>query len=201
MKNVTKYAAILFLIAVVALISISGTYAKYTSSIQGSDSVVVAKWDIEIAGNKLGTTQASFTAFNLFDTVVDTNDDQTETDVAAERIAPGTKGEFSFEIKNNSEVTAEYTIDYTTEKTAEVPIEFSIDGTNWTTELADITTATNLPMGESDTVTIMWRWAFTGDASENFTASQTDVTDTTLGIATTVPQVTLTATINVEQVD
>ena len=52
-------------------------------------------------------------------------------------------------------------------------------------------------------LTVYWRWAFTGAASTNYISSQTDATDTSLGFAanTTTPTVQLTATVTVTQVD
>lgn len=55
-------------------------------------------------------------------------------------------------------------------------------------------------MGGTDTITIQWRWAFTGGASANYTTSQDDSTDTALGIAGSATP-TVKAKIVVNQVD
>ena len=104
-------------------------------------------------------------------------------------------------IKNDSEVTARYGINYTVTG-SDVPIEFSVDGgSNWVTSLSNVTPSdsTKIAMNGSATVTVLWRWAFTGDTSANYTSTQTDPTDTALGLST--PTVTVAATLTVEQVD
>lgn len=202
MKNVTKFAAVLLLIVMAVLIALSGTYAKYTSAIAGEDSATVATWNIVVDGERLGTEEASFASFDLFTTVKDSNGTDTETDVKADTIAPGTQGSFKSTVQNKSEVTAKYSIEYTVSNDSGIPLEFSVDGGNtWTTGLTNVD-PTTLAMGSDPVdVTVMWRWAFEGTSSENYKTTQTDVTDTDLGTATTIPNVTVGVKLLVEQAD
>lgn len=181
---------------VVSLTLVSGTFAKYTSTVTGNDSASVAKWAFQY-GTSEGTlsdvdlSSTKTIAFNLFDTILDTNGD-TETDVAANKIAPGTKGSFQFVVKNVSEVNA--TFDLTLELTgAQVPFQYTIQ----VDEGAASSASTTLPMlnnqainmNASTTITITWEWPFEGN----------DETDTTLGIEAST--VTIKATIVFVQVD
>ncbi len=203
-NKMLKLTSFVLLVTMIALTLVSGTYAKYTSSASGTDSAVVAKWDIKagVSGSEASITGSNATvAFNLFDTINDTSTHAAETDVATGKIAPGTEGSFEMSIKNDSEVTARYGINYTVTGN-DVPIEFSTDGgTTWVTSLSNVapSNATQIAMNSSTTVTVMWRWAFTGEGSANYTSSQTDATDTALGLST--PTVTVNATLTVEQVD
>ena len=67
-----------------------------------------------------------------------------------------------------------------------------------------LTPATAINMGQTaSTLTVKWRWAFTGNDSTNYTSTQTDATDTALGFAanTAAPTVQVNATVTVTQVD
>ena len=78
-KNKTmKMILITLLIAMIALVLVSGTYAKYTSSASGSDTARVAKWSF-IVGGADTVTENTFT-FDLFKTIKDT-DGEDEVDV------------------------------------------------------------------------------------------------------------------------
>ena len=201
MKKRMAILAVLVLAVTATAYFVSGTYAKYTSNFTGSTSTArVAKWAFEI--NDTAATN-SF-AFNLFDTLNEADTTTAETDVASNDsdkvIAPGTGGQFAIKLANLSEVNANYTVDYTVTNTANIPVEFSIDGTNWTTDLADVTTPVAINKGADTTITVYWRWAFTGAQSDNYTSTQTDVTDTTLGAAGT-DTISVAATITATQVD
>ena len=125
--------------------------------------------------------------FELFDTILDTNG-EAETDVLAGRIAPGTQGAFELSIKNDSEVDAEYTVDFTVSG-AEVPLEFRVNNGAWTSSLSSIS-AVRLAKNASTTAKVEWRWVFDGN----------DVTDTALGTADS-KNVQVKATLAVSQVD
>lgn len=183
---------------------VSGTYAKYTSTFEGSTSTArVAKWAFTI-DNEGNTALANNFTFNLFETIVDTVDGNADQDVAnsAKIIAPGTKGSFNLKFYNKSEVNAEYTIDYTVDN-AGVPIEYSIDGSTWTTDLADITTPVAIAMGANADINIQWRWTFEADdetETSTLYSTRNDESDTTLGIAGSATP-TVKANITVTQVD
>ena len=188
-NKTSRLVAVALLLAVIGLVLISSTYAKYTSTIAGSDTAIVAKWSVS-AGD-------AFKTFDLFTTVKDSNGTDTEDDVKADRIAPGTSGAFTVALKNDSEVTANYAITVEQENT-EVPIKYSIDGQHWykATELATVNSAlggtlafTGSSKITEDTpvskdITISWKWDYSeSDAQDSkdkalaeAASSSTDVT-------------------------
>ena len=184
MKKMSIFALLLAAVLVTSY-SVSGTYAKYTSIFEGETATArVAKWAFAINDTDL-TTAANDFEFNLFDTILD-EDGIAETDIVPANsdkvIAPGTKGSFAIKLANNSEVNAEYTVDYTVANTANIPVEFNIAGTDvWSKDLADVT-ATAINSGADTTITINWRWTYaTADRTATEYTSTTDETDTALG--------------------
>lgn len=170
-KNYTmRIAAGVMTAALLSTCAISSTFAKYTTAQTGTDSARVAKWDIQINSTSMKTATTTFD-FDLFDTTYDSDSSDTVKSSGTDNvIAPGTTGSFALVIENSSEVTATYAIDYTVTNSASIPVKFSVDGTTWTDNLANVT-ATALAMGSSKTITVKWKWEFIGD----------DSTDTGLG--------------------
>ena len=197
-NKIMKFVSFVLLITVIALILVAGTYAKYTSTATGSATATVAKWDIKAGktGEELSITGSNATvAFNLFDTILDENGTE-ETDVVAGKIAPGTTGSFELSVKNDSQVNAEYKINFSVGQ-SNIPLEFKVNNGEWTSSLSSVT-ATPLNMNTSDKATVQWRWAYeTLDANNNVTAG--DKVDTDLGIAP--KEIAVTATLVVDQVD
>ena len=195
-NRMMRLASILLVCVLLSTSVISGTFAKYTSTATASDTATVAKWDIDLNGKRITET---FT-FDLFATIVDTVDGNTDAHVATGKIiAPGTKGSFDIKLQNKSQVAAAYTIDYTVTNEAGIPIEFSVDGTNWG-DLNDVTTPVTLAMDATDptTVTVQWRWVFENGTGEALKTN--DAADTTLGLAGSAT-ITVEAAITVDQVD
>ncbi len=204
-KNKTmKMILITLLIAMIALVLVSGTYAKYTSSASGSDTARVAKWSFIVGG--VDTVAEHTFTFDLFKTIKDT-DGEDELDVIsanADRvIAPGTSGSFDLVLENKSETTAKYGITYTVTNTASIPVQFSVNGTDWTDSLANVVesdTDTKLDANNgTKTITIQWRWAYE-NTKENATTEEKKATDDKdialgkAGIAKLIVQADVTAT-------
>ncbi|MBR4020578.1 MAG: hypothetical protein IKI99_04625 [Firmicutes bacterium] len=174
-KNKMMRLASCLLVAVLLTTSmISGTFAKYVTEASGTDTARVAKFDVN-------TTVATIDLFGE-SKIYDTKDaDYTagiaDTDVLQSGdegvIAPGTWGKFTYNVADASEVTVSYAVDYTVDE-AGVPLQWSIDGTNWTNDLANVAATT---LDGNEDITVMWRWAFEGGE----TAAWTDADDTTLG--------------------
>lgn len=192
-KNKTmKMILITLLIAMIALVLVSGTYAKYTSSASGSDTVRVAKWSFNVGETDI-VAENTFT-FDLFKTIKDT-DGKTETDVVSANadkvIAPGTSGSFDLVLENKSETSAKYGITYTVTNTASIPVQFSVNGKDWTDNLANVVesdTDTKLAANNgTKTITIQWKWAYDGDDT-------TDVNLGKVGTAKLIVQADVTAT-------
>lgn len=194
-NKILKFAGATLFVSVLAVILVSSTYAKYTSSASGSDTATVAKWSIKL--NNQDITQVESVNFGLFDTIYDTDGETVEGDVAEGKIAPGTSGKFNLELENDSEVTAEYTINFTLTGAEGLPLEFSLDGQTWG-DLNNVTAQT-LAMDDAETtevnegkatVTVEWRWAYENNA---------DATDTGFGIDAS--DVEVTAELVVSQKD
>ena len=207
MKSNKQKAGLMALVALAAIGSyfIAGTYAKYISEISGSDTASVAKWKWKIGENDIDSAEgvrAGYT-FNLFNTIKDSGLTSDESDVADDKIAPGTSGSFEIDITNNSEVNATYAIAFTETNAGGVPIEYSTDGSTWVSIGNLSVPAAAISKNANAKAKIYWRWAYTGAQSTNYTSTQTDVTDTALGFrANTSPtEVQVTATITVTQVD
>ena len=205
-NKLVKFTALVVLISVIALILVAGTYAKYTSTATGTSTATVAKWDIKAGAagaEKSITVENATVAFNLFETILDEEGSEETAVVADEngkviKIAPGTSGAFSLSVKNDSKVNAEYTVNFAVVEEDTnlpdgtiLPLEFKVNDGEWATSLEKVT-ATTLNMGESDTVTVQWRWAYEPTIS-------TDLNDTTLGINE--PNIKVQATLVVDQVD
>ena len=177
-NKTTKLLVIALLIAIIALVAVAGSYAKYISSGTGSDSARVAKWSFKVGTNDIVATD-TFT-FDLFKTITDNDGKTAETDVVSANsdkvIAPGTSGRFDLVLENKSEVSAKYGIEYTVTNTATIPVKYSVNGgKTWTDTLSNVAaddTETKLAAnGGKTTITVPWKWAYEG----------TDATDVTLG--------------------
>lgn len=200
MKKNSKKIAVMLLLSVVAVGSyfVSGTYAKYTKALSGSDTATVAKFSVSA-----GDLTADEANIALFNTIKEADTNTTEEHVKANLIAPGTGGSFAVELTNASEVDVKAVIKI--EETAneqQVPIEYTTDLTanNWAkaadfTKTIDHLDYTGKASGtSSETVTIYWRWAYE-------TTPLTDNVDTEIGEQTTAPTVTAKVTATFTQID
>lgn len=165
------------LVAVLSLTFVSNTFAKYTSTVTGSDSARVAKW--AFGGVDLTNSEVTFDLFNTnyTDANVDVDGDGDEV-----VIAPGTTGSFNFTVSNLSEVNALYTIVFE-EVDNNIPLQFSLNGTNWVNSIEDLDNDLankTINMGDAPSYTVHWRWVFEGSTSGAH-PGQTDATDTALG--------------------
>ena len=213
-NKVAKFAIIVLALTMIALILVSGTYAKYTSEFEATSNARVAKWSFKVNNKDIATSEAQELTINLFETIKDTTDAEevgsNETDVKAGTaaqaiIAPGTAGEFTISVQNLSEVTAKAEIAF--DVTTTLPLEFKVGNGEWkaassfTGDVTKVTLAT-LAMEQAtatDTV-VQWRWKYNsgaisgGKSTENATG---DAADTALGVAgtaTAAVKVTVTAT-------
>lgn len=202
MKNnkTVKFMALVLFVTILAIILVSGTYAKYTTSATGSDTATVAKWSIKLGDEDIAKSTEKTFSIDLFSTITNTDgsEEKNVKKTDGTLIAPGTMGSFTLlSLKNESEVNAKYSVTYTLSNESGVPLEFTTnkdDESSWKSDFTAVNIsnealATN---ATATTATVYWRWAFTKDTAR-------DTSDTTLG--TTTPTVTLTAKIDVEQAD
>ena len=196
-----RIACYLLIAVILSTCALSGTFAKYSTTLTSNTSTTtVASWSFNV--NDVDVTKETVT-FELFNTVTNI-DGSAETNLRltdGKMIAPGTTGSFSIKLQNKSEVTAMYDIEFNTIKTAaseNLPIVFSRDGQNWSSDLPNVNAGINtiLYMG-SDYVEekFYWKWDYTGE---------NDSVDTALGKAVVNGEdvsVILTATVTASQVD
>ena len=211
-KNKMMRIASVLLVAVLLTTSvISGTFAKYTTSVNSEDSARVAKWGFEpVAMNITG----------LFSNVYDADATDYTVQSSVDVIAPGTQGsaQFAFAYDEANGINApevDYTFKVDTTGSAcdqtiqdNANIQWKLDSGEWGTWEAFIENiealdgdedyeAGELPTGfgtEDNTHTVYWRWIFTtGDAS--------DVTDTTMGNADALADVKLVIKVTATQID
>lgn len=194
------------MVALVSLSLVSGTWAKYTSTTSGSDTAKVAKWEWVLNGEDPVATATGIV--DVFSTVYDTDGTTDETDVDGNLIAPGTSGSFQFELTNKSQVTGAYAIVLEETNTSNVPLQYSLNGTDWYDSIAELNAANatelanTLAIGALEkVVTVSWRWVFDNEESGDGHDGQTNGTDTTLGAWTTQPEVKINYTITLVQVD
>ena len=204
-NKLTKVAIFALLIAIVAIVLVSGTYAKYTTTLTGTDSVQIAKWAWNISGADIDADTTDFT-LDLFSTINDTTatyGTTNEAHVIDGKIAPGTQGAFNIQITNKSEVDAEYRVTFAEENPLGAHIEYSTDdGNTWgSVAVLDVEDPTAIGQNETVTVPIRWRWAFTADGNA---AAQADrnIADTLVGFGDPADQyVTVTASLQLDQVN
>ena len=88
-KLFLKLSVLVMVLTLVTLPLVSGTYAKYATSVTASDSVAVATWNAKFDGD--ATTVGYETTFDLFQTWTLGGDSGVEGDL----LAPGTTGGFA----------------------------------------------------------------------------------------------------------
>ena len=193
-KRILLVALLVLLVAITSIFI--GTFAKYLQSRTVSDDAVVAKFGLDIP-----------TTINLF------SDSYTNVKADADGkkiIAPGTDGEYQFNVTGTSEVaykvSADISIEYSDEWEDYAPLEFSLNGTTWTDDLTqfqdDLSTAlasnTMSPNSTyTSTQTIHWRWPF-------YTSAANDLKDTAMGVKASegpAPSVTVDIEVTAAQVD
>lgn len=218
-KNIMMRAASGLAVATLLTTSlIGGTFAKYTSSAEGSDTARVASW---------GFTDTSVTFDNLFSNTYANVDKNTVIGNNGEDVvAPGTEGTAKFKFnyagsKTAPEVAYTFKVDTTGSECAQdiqsnKNIVWSLDGTEYTatqdkTSWQQMIEAIHNLSGETGGVkeyeagklptefngssehTVSWKWKF--DENNN------DITDTNLGKKANLDSVTLKINITATQVD
>jgi len=192
-KNWT--ARLVVLVAVMTLITaslVSGTFAKYTTEVSGTDAVVVAKWVADFGDG--GTTSSNaITSFNLFDTTADTG---VANVTGGGIIAPGTSGTFSVDY-DTSGTQVERDVDITIQADNLSTLEYLKFYKGTSSGGIDITaavhagTAGNLldetfaaDATGADTVSVYWEWPFESDAAQDEADTADGITPITNGLVT-----------------
>ena len=97
MKRKSFITMALLIMLGVSLYFVSGTYAKYTSTVSGNGTAKVAEWNF-VEDNTISTLNIAL------DGTVDAST------LVSGRIAPGTSGSFGIKLKNTSEVGTDFTL-------------------------------------------------------------------------------------------
>ncbi len=189
----------LLMAVVVTGYSVAGTYAKYTSSLDFADEARVATWGFKLNGKT--PEEVKEMNIDLFQDSYEITKDSGDYDVVSKVkgqkvVAPGTRGEYTFNLTGTAETNYVVAFNATivnTIKTADYnPIFFRLNDGNWMnaeefeTYLNEtITNDTNKVYAANEelneTYKIEWMWAFDADdttAPAGFTSN--DETDTYL---------------------
>ena len=194
-KNKKTLLIAFLILSVVATGAFIGTLAKYVTSDTASDEAVVARFGLGVP-NTINLFSDSYT--------------NVKADVDGKKIiAPGTTGQYKFEVTGTSEVaykvSANVTVTYSEEWDGYAPLMFSVNGTDWI-DLADFKEALSnalasetMAPGEeyASTQTIYWSWPF-------YVSDGNDIKDTAMGEAAatgTAPKVTVSIEMTAAQVD
>ena len=200
-NKMMRLASILLVCVLLTTSVISGTFAKYTSEATGSDTARVAKWKIDVGTVNIAQNVAQTLSFGLFDTILDTDGSGEENNVDTGLIAPGTKGNFSVTITNNSEVDAKIvaTLSATETATYDIPIQYSKNGaSDWVNDLSALSIEEDLEPNEAADVVVYWQWVYEA------ASPRTNADDTALGIAAaagTDIEVVVTMDVTATQID
>ncbi len=217
-KNIAmRVASLILMCTIVTSCFVGSTFAKYTSSVSGTSTAVVAKWLVKVGTTDVSTADQEMT-FNIFDkskiydlaAVADTSanasgwtktvDADVKDGTTNAIVAPGTWGEIEFAVSNESDVTVAYSV-VVSALTTTLPLEFSTNGTTWV-PASDISAdlpyslgSGSLAIGSSTptnaTAKLYWRWTFERGA---------DAADTALGHAN-VATCNITAGVTFTQAD
>ncbi len=191
LRNLGVMAVVLCLVTTCLL---GGTLAKYTSTITGTGTGTVAKWNFK-ANNSDGTTTVNI---DLADTLTG------GTNIAAKRMAPGTDGQFDIRINaTGSEVGIDYTIAFSDLSNIPTGLKFYSDA-GFSTEITDLATYNGFngsialaDVNTEVTKTIYWQWAMDGNESDDVakgTAGGADGTKIGFNVTITGTQADPTAT-------
>lgn len=210
-KLILKLSVLVMILTLVTLPLVSGTYAKYTTTVVATDTVTVAKWVANFDNNG-GSANANFN-FDLIGTLDDTG-------VNGDLLAPGTQGSFDLTY-NTSGTKVARDVKITMNASSTVALEnLKFYSDHEFTPASEITTAVkdgtagNLlnaqfspddksnggatlygastlwnTLEANDTLTVYWQWLFNGD----------DAADTVDGLAA--GNFGITVTFNATQLD
>ncbi|GAA6411017.1 hypothetical protein K040078D81_51340 [Blautia hominis] len=170
--NFGRLGALALALTLVTSCLTGGTLAKYTTSVDGTGTAMVAKWAFKAGSTDGGT---SISTFKLTDTTVGTG-------VAAEKIAPGTKGEIPIYVDlTDTEVATEIKVDISvTDDTNNLPnnLKFTLNDQEINAGTLEKGTDTNLitvslsakdAAKYKENLSINWEWPFNttgGDTSD-----------------------------------
>jgi hypothetical protein len=194
-KSKRGLLALLLVFLVVISSVFIGSLARFLTTTEVSDEAVVAKFGLNIP--------------NTIDLFHDSYTNNIKAETAGKNIiAPGTFGQYKFSVQGTAEVaysvSADISITYSDEWGDYKPLEFSLNGTDWT-DFDQFKTALGMALlsnkQEPNTTytnaqTIYWRWPFS-------VSSALDIKDTEMGSMaanTAAPKVTVNIKVTAAQI-
>lgn len=178
MKTKISIIATILVLTIITSYSVQGTYARYSTSVEGTSTARVAKWDLEMEQIDVDLFENSYYEGKTAD--------------GKYIIAPGTKGEYKFQIVGRPETSYKLTVDIPEEEQIDTigRIRYKLDDGKWVNTIRElrsyIRTVYNpqityqpgkMPSWDGEnpvTHTIYWEWVF----SES---DELDVIDTDKG--------------------
>lgn len=178
-STLVKTIILMLIVTMLALIAISGTYAKYTTTTSGTGTAIIGKWDVNLANAEAAPLEQDFT-IDLAETM---------TNSEATFIQPGSTGSFTITVNNAGDVPAKVSAslsDTYTEMFTKGQFTMNI------TAPAGVADGVTIEPSASEDVTITWTWAYDGSADEEDTtigSSSSQTAETICGITLTATQV------------
>lgn len=190
-KWMKRFGAVAFALTVASSCIVGGTLAKYTTTVAGTGSAIVAKW----APSFKGKTGGASGTFN--DSVdVELKDTTLGNKVTDGKIAPGTDGSFSIQISPGAtDVMFKYSITLSNFTNQPKNLKFYSDST-FTTELTEKSAGSGIYElykdeemalnGADVTKTIYWQWPYNVSTESSSEAESRDAEDSDTGNKATV---------------
>ena len=171
MNKKIKLGIVLSLVTILSFYSVSGTFAKYTSSIDLSDEARVALWDFDLTRDvdlfhdsyidKNGAYVKSFGCKTV-------TENGKEKEICDNVIAPGTSGEYTFRIKGAPETSYQIKIEVIDKIDTVGRITYDLDGECPSNTIQDLAWCLENLYSRDEyfdkpvdaTHTISWKWQF-----------------------------------------
>lgn len=176
--NIARLSALALTLCLASTALMSGTMAKYTTTVTGNGTATVAKWNFKANGD------ASTFNVNLTDTTLNGK-------VTEGKIVPGAKGSFNINLDaSGSDTAVDYEIKFA--NTSNIPTNLKFySNADYSTEINLTTTGKKgtialADVGTSVTETIYWKW--------DYATSNGDTDDTTDAGKTMTFEITVTGT-------
>ena len=197
-KLLKRFGAVAFALTVASSCIVGGTLAKYTTTVAGTGSAIVAKWAPSF---KTGTNGGSFS-----DSIdVKLTDTTLNSKVVNGKIAPGTDGSFSVQVSSGAtEVEFKYSVSISDLANRPANLKFYEDS-GFATELTETSVgvyelSSNDTMainGADQTMTVYWKWPYDVSGEASSAAESRDAADSDTGNKATASEAAATMTFKV----
>lgn len=180
-RSLTTLTAIALLLVLVTLVAVSGTYAKYTTTVTGTATAIVAKWNFSASHGSTKLTDQFVIDLGATATVgaVPVTVGDGEDAITTNKIQPGSKGTVTITIDNtDSDVAASLTIKAT-----------AVDGSPLTGDQFKFEepvikigqdVVNSVPAGETATATVAWEWVYESTTDPDGEGAQAAVSNDAL---------------------